>query len=81
MPKRIPAEWQNPLDDGRLLLLAAFHETETRITADLARRRNELVAALADETIIIHATPGGNIAQLSEQFQQWSVRVVRVVGG
>ena len=81
LPKRISAEWQKPFDDGRLLLLSAFPETETRITADLARRRNEFVAALADEAIIIHATPGGHVAQLSEQFQQWSVRVVRVVGG
>ena len=81
LPKRAPADWQKPLDDGRLLILSEFNETKTRITADLARRRNELVAALADEAIIIHATPGGNIAQLSEQFQQWSVRVVRVVGG
>jgi len=81
LPKRIPPDWQTALDAGRLLLLSAFPETETRITTDLARRRNEFVAALADEGIIIHATLGGHIAQLSEQFQQWSVRVVRVVGG
>jgi len=81
LPKRIPPEWQTALNAGRLLLLSAFPETETRITTDLARRRNEFAAALADEGIIIHATPGGHIAQLSEQFQQWSVRVVRVVGG
>ena len=81
LPKRIPPEWQAALDAGRLLLLSAFPESETRITTDLARRRNEFVAALADEVIIIHATPGGHVAQLSEQFQQWSVRVVRVVGG
>lgn len=81
LPKRIPPDWQSALNAGRLLLLSAFPETETRITTDLARRRNEFVAALADEAIIIHATPGGHVAQLSEQFQQWSVRVVRVVGG
>ena len=81
LPKRIPPDWQTALDAGRLLLLSAFPESETRITTALARRRNEFVAALADEVIIIHATPGGHVAQLSEQFQQWSVRVVRVVGG
>ena len=69
------------LDAGRRLLLSAFPETETRITTVIARRRNEFVAALADEAIIIHATPGGHVAQLSEQFQQWGIRVVRVVGG
>lgn len=81
LPKRIPLDWQTALDAGRLLLLSAFPETETRITTVIARRRNEFVAALADEAIIIHATPGGHVAQLSEQFQQWSVRVIRVVGG
>lgn len=61
IPKRIPAEWRKPLDDGRLLILSFFPETQTRITADLAARRNELVAALADDVFVAHATPGGRL--------------------
>ena len=81
LPKRVPAGWKKPLADGRLLSLSCFRPEESRPTTKLASRRNKLVAALADEVFIIHATPGGHIALLSEQFQQWGVRVVRVVGG
>lgn len=78
---RVPADWKASLTAGRLLILSGFNASHRRATTELATCRNELVAALADEAIIIHATPGGHVAQLSEQFQLWSVRVVRVVGG
>ena len=61
LPKRIPPEWKKPLADGRLLILSIFPNTEKRITADLATRRNELVATLADEVFVAHATPGGRL--------------------
>jgi predicted Rossmann fold nucleotide-binding protein DprA/Smf involved in DNA uptake len=61
LPKRISPHWKKPLSDGRLLILSLFPEAETRITADLATRRNELVAALADEVFVAHATPGGRL--------------------
>jgi len=61
LPKRIPPEWKKPLADGRLLILSAFTATAKRATAELAHRRNELVAALADEVFIAHATPGGRL--------------------
>ncbi len=73
LPKRIPADWQKPLDDGGLLILSAFPETETRVTADLARRRNEFVAALADEAWFAHITPGGNNEMLTTSLARWGV--------
>ncbi len=71
LPKRILPEWRQPLADGRLLILSAFPDTETRVTADLAHRRNEFVAALADETYFAHITPGGHSARLAEQVATW----------
>lgn len=73
LPKRIPPEWQTALDAGRLLLLSAFPETETRITTDLARRRNEFVAALADEAWFAHITPGGQSERLTHRLTKWRV--------
>jgi len=66
LPKRIPSEWRQPLADGRLLILSAFPDTETRVTAALAHRRNEIVAALADEAYFAHITPGGNTDLLAK---------------
>jgi predicted Rossmann fold nucleotide-binding protein DprA/Smf involved in DNA uptake len=61
LPHRIAPELKAPLAVGRLLILSAFPPTETRVTAELAARRNAIVSALATETVIFHATPGGRI--------------------
>jgi predicted Rossmann fold nucleotide-binding protein DprA/Smf involved in DNA uptake len=61
LPKRIPQEWIKPVEDGRLLIISFFGETETRVTSELARRRNALVAALADNVFVAHATRGGRL--------------------
>ena len=66
-PRRVPTEWQSPLTAGRLLILSPFAATENRITANLASRRNELVAALANEVWFTHVTPSGEIERLSKR--------------
>jgi predicted Rossmann fold nucleotide-binding protein DprA/Smf involved in DNA uptake len=61
MPQRIAPELKSPLAAGRLLILSAFPPTETRVTADLAARRNAIVSALATEIMVLHSTPGGRL--------------------
>ena len=61
MPQRITPELKTPLAAGRLLILSAFPPTETRVTADLAARRNAIVSALATDTLILHITTGGRL--------------------
>ena len=68
LPMREPTEWGQPLADGRLLILSGFRAAENRITAELAARRNELVAALADEVWFAHIAPGGQMEQLAKRF-------------
>ncbi len=65
LPKIIPAEWKQALANKRLLILSAFPDTESRPTAALAERRNQLVAALADEAYFAHITPNGSTARLA----------------
>ena len=64
LPTRIPAEWQTPLADGRLLILSGFTAAEKRVTTELAIRRNVLVA---------HITPGGQSERLTHRLNVWSV--------
>jgi predicted Rossmann fold nucleotide-binding protein DprA/Smf involved in DNA uptake len=68
LPKRAPADWKKPLADGRLLILSCFKPTDRRVTEELASRRNEFVAALADEVWFAHITPGGRMEQLAKKF-------------
>ena len=70
---RLPMDWRAGLDTGRLLLLSPFEKRPRRPTVVSSRQRNELVAALSDEALIVHAEPGGNIARISELVRDWKI--------
>jgi len=73
LPDRIPPAWKKPLDEGRLLILSAFCSTENRVSAELACRRNEFVAALADDVFIAHAAAGGHVESLTHRLRAWGI--------
>jgi predicted Rossmann fold nucleotide-binding protein DprA/Smf involved in DNA uptake len=81
LPQRIPAEWQPPLAEGRLLILSGFAAAEKRVTTELATRRNALVAALADEACFAHITPGGQTERLTYRLTEWGVPFSRLEEG
>jgi predicted Rossmann fold nucleotide-binding protein DprA/Smf involved in DNA uptake len=62
---RLPPSWNKPLSDGRLLILSCFVERDRRVTTSLAARRNEFVAALADDVWFAHIAPGGKMQRLA----------------
>jgi predicted Rossmann fold nucleotide-binding protein DprA/Smf involved in DNA uptake len=62
---RLPLDWRRALDTGRLLLLSPFAKRPRRPTTESSHQRNELVAALSDEVLIIHADAGGSIERIS----------------
>lgn len=70
---RLPKEWRGPLEAGRLLILSPFAKRPRRPDRRSARRRNELVAALADEILIVHAEPGGAIEHIADLANRWSL--------
>lgn len=64
---RLPAGWKEPLAQGRLLLLSCFAASDRRVTAELAARRNEFVAAVADKVWFAHIAPGGKMQRLANK--------------
>jgi len=70
---RLPADWRRELQAGRLLVISPFEKRPLRPTTESSHQRNELVAALSDETIIIHAEPSGSIERISELIERWSI--------
>ena len=70
---RLPSDWRRALESGRLLLISPFEKWPPRPTVESARQRNEIVAALSDEVLIIHATPGGQIERMSELIIRWHI--------
>lgn len=75
LPQRVPPDWKTPLAAGRLLILSPFTAKANRVTTELASRRNEFVAALADEVFIAHATVAGRLETLTHRLHAWGIRL------
>jgi predicted Rossmann fold nucleotide-binding protein DprA/Smf involved in DNA uptake len=68
---RLPTEWRAAMEAGRLLVLSPFTAaSHRRQSARLAARRNELVVALAEQVLLLHAAPGGLTEQLARAAAQ-----------
>lgn len=78
IPKRISADWQKPIVEGRMLILSAFSESENRPTKGHATRRNEIVAALADEAWFVYITSGGKSDCLRQKIEKWNVPIYTI---
>jgi predicted Rossmann fold nucleotide-binding protein DprA/Smf involved in DNA uptake len=68
---RVPADWRDPIREGRLLLVSPFAAKHDRITAALAAQRNEFVAALARAVLVVYADPAGQIETLAKKVMGW----------
>lgn len=78
---RLPAEYRQPLQEGRLLLISSFDEMmERRVTAETAIVRNRLVAALADAVFVAHAEPAGKTEQLCREVLAWGKPLYTLAG-
>jgi len=75
---RIPLEWRNGIEAGRVLLLSPFDPSQHRLTAALSEQRNRMVAALANEVYFAHINQGGRIARLAEQVSWWGIPIVKI---
>jgi len=65
---RLPPDWKKPFSENRLLVLSCFDGWNRRVTASLAARRNEFVAALADQVWFAHIAPGGEMQRLAHKI-------------
>jgi predicted Rossmann fold nucleotide-binding protein DprA/Smf involved in DNA uptake len=74
---RLPSDWRRALESGRLLLLCPFVKRPPRPDKNSTAYRNELVAALSDEVLIVHATPGGEIDRIAQLVERWRIPLRR----
>jgi predicted Rossmann fold nucleotide-binding protein DprA/Smf involved in DNA uptake len=70
-----PTECRSAFQAGRLLFLSPFTELPKRVTRESALRRNEMVAALADEVIFAHIALGSHLEALAQQMAAWGIPV------
>lgn len=76
---RLPAGWQGAIEAARMLVLSPFR-AQRRITAQTSVTRNALIAALADEFIVLHASRGGATERLAAKVMATGKRVRDVNG-
>jgi predicted Rossmann fold nucleotide-binding protein DprA/Smf involved in DNA uptake len=76
----LPAAWQVPLANGRLLVLSPFTADQRRATAEFAQARNRFVASLADEIVIAHAAAGGKTEAFAATVLSWGKPLYTVEG-
>ena len=65
---KLPPEWTDPLAQGHLAVVSAAIAA-TRLTDAVAIARNHLVAQLATDIVVAHASPGGVLASLLAKWQ------------
>ena len=68
---RLPKEYAGPISDSRLLIVSLFGERIKRARQDIARFRNEFVAALADQVFVAYAAPGGKTEAFCQKVLGW----------
>ncbi len=62
---------QTAIAQQRLMILSPFPPSQKRMTAALAGKRNQLVAALAEALLILHAKPGSKTEALVKTAIAW----------
>jgi predicted Rossmann fold nucleotide-binding protein DprA/Smf involved in DNA uptake len=73
---RIPNHCRSAFAERRLLFVTPFAAGPKRVTARSATRRNEIVAALADDAFIPFASPQGKTGHIEALLHQWNVPIV-----
>lgn len=76
---RLPSEWIESVAQGRMAVVSVA-TTTARLTGELAMARNQLVAQLATDIVVAHASPGGALAGLLAQWQVEKQGRVTVLG-
>jgi predicted Rossmann fold nucleotide-binding protein DprA/Smf involved in DNA uptake len=77
LPKRIPPEWRHPLKEHRMLILSIFPPEESRVTTALAIRRNEFVAAIADEVWFAHVEESSRTSVLAAMAHRMGIPIAQ----
>ncbi len=72
---RLPHEWAEPLEQDHMAVVSAA-TAAVRLTGELAAARNNLVAQLASQIMVAHASLGGALEGLGAQWQAEGRQVI-----
>lgn len=64
---RLVEPWNIFVEKGRGLVLSPFAPGTHQMSAEYAAQRNRFIASLADDVLIIYASPGGKLMDLARE--------------
>lgn len=67
LKQKLEPELQQPMDEGRLLIITPFDESIKRVTEKTAAIRNQMMIELADEVVVGFASEGGNLRKMLKE--------------
>lgn len=73
---RIPREWREAFDAGRVLMLSPFQEKPIRKTRQTASICNRFVAALCDECVLAMGNANGMTAEIAKWVETWKIGII-----
>jgi len=68
---RFKPEIKKAVAENRLLITSPFPEKDNRISTRRSKQRNQFIAKIADEILILYAEPGGKTDKLFQTIQSW----------
>lgn len=74
---RLEPELKLPLEQGRLLIITPFDNSVKWVTAENAITRNRMMIELADEIVVGHSNPEGQLAILLREYEG---KIIKYVG-
>lgn len=75
LKKRIEPEFQQAIDQGRLLIITPFSEEVKRVTEQTATTRNKMMIELADRITVGHVSIGGLLEEVSQQTDKSIIKI------
>jgi hypothetical protein len=76
LKERLEPEFENALEQGRLLIITPFDKNIKRVTEQTSEIRNALILELADRIAIGYASPGGQLESLLTETDKQISRIV-----
>lgn len=77
---KLPPQWKGPLARGEEVAVVCAVATLARLTTGRAMNRNLQAAKMANQIVVVHASPGGELVALVAQWQNEG-RPVAVLSG
>lgn len=77
---KLPPGWAEPVAQGRMVVISSVSAV-TRITHEAAALRNVQVAQLATSIVVAHASPGGSLENLVEQWRREARQIAMLSDG